>query len=963
MLVKIGDDRPSEPLSLEKVAIEAVVNGFLAETTMTMTFRSGHDRVLEGELVFPLPEGATVTGYALDVNGEMVDGVVVERHEARIAFEKEVRKGVDPGLVEWVQGNNYRTRVFPIPPRGTRTVRVQYVSDLVTQQGAALYHLPLRFSRPVSDLSLKVEVVKGFAKPEVREGGPASFRFETWEERYVAQAKLKDARPDQDLLIALPAVPQQSARVERDEAGEFYFVIDDFPRLSPVAAAHPKRIGIAWDATLSRQAADLKRELGLLEALLKRLGDVEVSLVVFRNEPEAPRSFAVKAGDATPLLEHLRGIAFDGGTALGRLALTKDCAYWLLLSDGLGNLGDDVPAAIAAPVYAVASDPQANHALLRYLAETSGGAYFNLARTSDEQALATLGAQPFSFVSAEGDPGAVTDLLPGHRQPVLGRFTLSGRLVKPTAHLTLRYSDGQSRGFDLAQAGAARTGLVPRFWAQQKVSELSVFPERNHDELLRLGRRFSLVTPGTSLLVLETVEQYLEHRITPPKSRRRVYEEYLKRTAERDAAEKKVKEAKVARVLEMWERRLRWWETEFKYDPQALKQRPKVTADGEPRPEGMAESLEAPARAHEESRRDSRVGAMPPPAPAAAMPAPSTVPAESKAKKEVTGEDESRSATIEIQPWNPDTPYLRAMQAAGKDAYAAYLSQRKSHGGSPAFFLDCADHLFQKGQRALAVRVLTNVVELGLDEPQLLRIAAHKLEQEGELDLAVDLFEKVLRLRPEEPQSPRDLALALQARADARRAKSGAIDRATANEYLRSISLLNDLVLGEWDARFPEIEVIALEDANRMMALLEGQKGLGALGSPVDPRLRKPLDLDVRIVLTWDTDMTDMDLWVIEPSGEKCFYSHNLTSIGGTISRDFTRGYGPEEYLVRHALKGEYQVKANFYGSSAQRLTGPTTVQATVITHFGRPNEQRRSLTLRLTERKEVVDVGTIRFE
>ena len=99
MLVKISDDKPSEPLTLEKVAIEAVVNGFLAETTMTMTFRSGYDRVLEGELVFPLPEGATVTGYGLDVGGELVDGVVVERHEARIAFEKEVRKGVDPGLV------------------------------------------------------------------------------------------------------------------------------------------------------------------------------------------------------------------------------------------------------------------------------------------------------------------------------------------------------------------------------------------------------------------------------------------------------------------------------------------------------------------------------------------------------------------------------------------------------------------------------------------------------------------------------------------------------------------------------------------------------------------------------------------------------------------------------------------------------------------------------------------------
>ena len=61
----------------------------------------------------------------------------------------------------------------------------------------------------------------------------------------------------------------------------------------------------------------------------------------------------------------------------------------------------------------------------------------------------------------------------------------------------------------------------------------------------------------------------------------------------------------------------------------------------------------------------------------------------------------------------------------------------------------------------------------------------------------------------------------------------------------------------------------------------------------------KNLDCDVRIVLTWDADLTDVDLWVTEPSGEKCFYDHNRTTIGGMLCRDFTQGYGPEEYCLR----------------------------------------------------------------
>jgi Ca-activated chloride channel family protein len=168
-------------------------------------------------------------------------------------------------------------------------------------------------------------------------------------------------------------------------------------------------------------------------------------------------------------------------------------------------------------------------------------------------------------------------------------------------------------------------------------------------------------------------------------------------------------------------------------------------------------------------------------------------------------------------------------------------------------------------------------------------------------------------------------------------------------------------VTAEWDGRFPQIEVIALEEANRIAAIVGRHPALrSAVTNPIDLRLRQPLTVDLRVVLTWDTDLTDMDLWVTEPSGERCYYSHALTSVGGAITRDFTQGYGPEVYATRRALPGRYEIQTNFFGSGAQSLTGPTTVQATVVTNFGRPNEKRRALTLRLEERKDVVDVGEV---
>ena len=40
--------------------------------------------------------------------------------------------------------------------------------------------------------------------------------------------------------------------------------------------------------------------------------------------------------------------------------------------------------------------------------------------------------------------------------------------------------------------------------------------------------------------------------------------------------------------------------------------------------------------------------------------------------------------------------------------------------------------------------------------------------------------------------------------------------------------------------------------------------------------------------------MTDIDLHVIEPDDTECYFRERDTDLGGHLSRDFVRGYGPE---------------------------------------------------------------------
>jgi uncharacterized protein YfaP (DUF2135 family) len=108
---------------------------------------------------------------------------------------------------------------------------------------------------------------------------------------------------------------------------------------------------------------------------------------------------------------------------------------------------------------------------------------------------------------------------------------------------------------------------------------------------------------------------------------------------------------------------------------------------------------------------------------------------------------------------------------------------------------------------------------------------------------------------------------------------------------------------------------------------------------------------------------TDIDLWVTDPNGEKCYYSHKETALGGRISSDFTRGLGPEQFLLRRAVKGRYKVEVNYYGDGQVKLAGPTTIMVEIYTHYGTDRQTRRLIPLQMQSSDErTVLVGEFTF-
>ena len=274
--------------------------------------------------------------------------------------------------------------------------------------------------------------------------------------------------------------------------------------------------------------------------------------------------------------------------------------------------------------------------------------------------------------------------------------------------------------------------------------------------------------------------------------------------------------------------------------------------------------------------------------------------------------------------------------------YDIYLEEKKIYENSSAFYLDVADFFREKKEPKISLRILSNIAEMQLENHQLMRILAKRLQQLNFNKLAVLIYKDVLKIREEEPQSYRDLGLAL----------------ASIGEDQEAIYTLYKVIETKWDGRFSSIELIVL---NEMNDIIKNSKQV-LNTEHIDKRLLKNIPVDIRVVLEWDADNTDIDLWVIDPNKEKCFYSHKNTKIGGRISNDFTRGYGPEVFMLKSALKGTYQIKVNYYGNTQQIIAGATTIQLKMITDFGKKTEKTAEITIRLKDSKEVIDVGQFIF-
>jgi len=178
--------------------------------------------------------------------------------------------------------------------------------------------------------------------------------------------------------------------------------------------------------------------------------------------------------------------------------------------------------------------------------------------------------------------------------------------------------------------------------------------------------------------------------------------------------------------------------------------------------------------------------------------------------------------------------------------------------------------------------------------------------------------------------------------------------------FKRAIELLKTVIEREWDIRFNQIGLTAIMDMNRIFSLSE-HNSVKKVRYPLDSRFIMPFEVDIRVTLSWDLDNTDVDLYVEEPQtyGEICFSFNNRTKIGGLLTKDFTNGYGPEEYLLKKAPRGTFKVLAKLNTEQVKNCI----VCIRIYTNFGRPQLEKEKVVVKMIEfTQNPIEVTSFQF-
>lgn len=560
---RAGSKNERQALRLTDQRVTVNISGRVAHTEVEQSFFNDKAAVLEGIYRFPIPEDGSISGLSLLVGNTWMDGEIVEKQRARRIFQQIVDATVprDPALLEWERGNVFKLRIFPIPGRGERKVKLSYTQVLPVVGGKLRYRYPLggtgATGTPIDNFAFTVrldgseipqdqlgEITTPMLALERRDNGNI-VELHTEREAFL---------PTYDLGLDVP-VPQKErpvhARTFLDKDGQAYFMVAMEPQFEMGVDERPVHYAFVLDRSHSTSPELWTTARGVVDAMTELMDEDDRFTVLacdsacdeHQDGLQAPTSDAVAraqqfldnqdlagASDLAGSLQQASDVLDRGGASAQHVVV--------YLGDGVPTSGEMAPDGIAdlvreplanARVLAVALGSRSDLTALQTVVDVTGGDLIQADARDDLRAMVRelrLRAEvpalrnaslelPDGMVMARMNN--VSAIRPGDTVVVAGKLhhRVSGDVVLhgsgPNGPVSARFPVELS-----ATAGGSSPvdAHLPRTWAKMQIQHLTKTEGfRAKEDIIALSKDYTVLSRHTALLVLENDAMFREFNV------------------------------------------------------------------------------------------------------------------------------------------------------------------------------------------------------------------------------------------------------------------------------------------------------------------------------------------------------------------------------------------------------------------------------------------------------------------
>jgi Ca-activated chloride channel family protein len=543
---------PSISLAIKYHHVTVTIQDQLVVTHVDQVFYNPNDSQVEGTYIFPIPVDAAVTKFTLWIDGQPVEGKVLDADQARQTYQDIVNRMRDPALLEYAGRGAVQAHIFPIPPRGERRVELEYTQALTAENGLVRYIYPLnteKFSAlPIESVTVSVDVrssvpIRAVYSPSHEVGVSRDGDYHV-----SVGYEASNVTPNTDFALYYSLGEEQAFHLltYRDPwdptEPDGFFLLLLAPRPDAASQILPKDLFLVLDHSGSMEGDKFQQAQEALRYILRHLNPEDrFNVITFSTGVDMYARKLRPAEEANEAIAWVDQLNALGSTDINRALLEvagmadKDKpTYVIFLTDGLptqgetdsqkilDNLNADAPKSLRLFTFGVGYD--VDTFLLDSLSqEHHGTSTYVLPSDRLDEVLSAFYAKistpvltdlalDFEGISAyDIYPHPLPDLFVGSQIIAVGRYHQNG-----TATVSLTGEvNGKQETFTfpnqifVEQSSDNQLTAIPRLWATRKIGyllnqiRLHGSDQETIDQIVKLSIRYGIVTPYTSYLVTE----------------------------------------------------------------------------------------------------------------------------------------------------------------------------------------------------------------------------------------------------------------------------------------------------------------------------------------------------------------------------------------------------------------------------------------------------------------------------